>query len=296
MSNLSFSGQKFYMQRSTISIYKTGGQKARQETVTVHPAPDREEYSMLQVSHLSKSYTNGVNTYPVLKDVSFHIKKGEFVAVMGASGSGKTTLLNCISCFIPHESGSICLGGQDLSGLQENQLARVRNEKLGFVFQDFMLLDGLTVRENICLPQIIAKKPIAQMEAKAEKFCQLFGIAKIMDKYPAEISGGEKQRTAVARSLMNQPYVILADEPTGNLDSRSCKAVIYTFLQAKEQVNATIFMVTHDSYAASFCDRVIVLKDGAVYKEAVRTGSQRQFMDALLDILRGLGGDGSDHA
>lgn len=230
---------------------------------------------MLQVSHLSKSYTNGVNTYPVLKDVSFHIKKGEFVAVMGPSGSGKTTLLNCISCFIPHESGSICLGGQDLSGLQENQLARVRNEKLGFVFQDFMLLDGLTVRENICLPQIIAKKPIAQMEAKAEKFCQLFGIAKIMDKYPAEISGGEKQRTAVARSLMNQPYVILADEPTGNLDSRSCKAVIYTFLQAKEQVNATIFMVTHDSYAASFCDRVIVLKDGAVYKEAVRTGSQR---------------------
>ena len=251
---------------------------------------------MLQVSHLSKSYTNGVNTYPVLKDVSFHIKKGEFVAVMGPSGSGKTTLLNCISCFIPHESGSICLGGQDLSGLQENQLARVRNEKLGFVFQDVMLLDGLTVRENICLPQIIAKKPIAQMEAKAEKFCQLFGIAKIMDKYPAEISGGEKQRTAVARSLMNQPYVILADEPTGNLDSRSCKAVIYTFLQAKEQVNATIFMVTHDSYAASFCDRVIVLKDGAVYKEAVRTGSQRQFMDALLDILRGLGGDGSDHA
>ncbi len=251
---------------------------------------------MLQVSHLSKSYTNGVNTYPVLKDVSFHIKKGEFVAVMGPSGSGKTTLLNCISCFIPHERGSICLGGQDLSGLQENQLARVRNEKLGFVFQDFMLLDGLTVRENICLPQIIAKKPIAQMEAKAEKFCQLFGIAKIMDKYPAEISGGEKQRTAVARSLMNQPYMILADEPTGNLDSRSCKAVIYTFLQAKEQVNATIFMVTHDSYAASFCDRVIVLKDGAVYKEAVRTGSQRQFMDALLDILRGLGGDGNDHA
>lgn len=291
-----FPGRNFTCSAVQFPYTKQGAKRRGRKQLPFTQPPDREEYSMLQVSHLSKSYTNGVNTYPVLKDVSFHIKKGEFVAVMGPSGSGKTTLLNCISCFIPHESGSICLGGQDLSGLQENQLARVRNEKLGFVFQDFMLLDGLTVRENICLPQIIAKKPIAQMEAKAEKFCQLFGIAKIMDKYPAEISGGEKQRTAVARSLMNQPYVILADEPTGNLDSRSCKAVIYTFLQAKEQVNATIFMVTHDSYAASFCDRVIVLKDGAVYKEAVRTGSQRQFMDALLDILRGLGGDGSDHA
>ena len=251
---------------------------------------------ILKCEGVCKIYGSPGNEVTALRDIDLSVDAGEFVAVMGPSGSGKTTLLNCISCFIPHESGSICLGGQDLSGLQENQLARVRNEKLGFVFQDFMLLDGLTVRENICLPQIIAKKPIAQMEAKAEKFCQLFGIAKIMDKYPAEISGGEKQRTAVARSLMNQPYVILADEPTGNLDSRSCKAVIYTFLQAKEQVNATIFMVTHDSYAASFCDRVIVLKDGAVYKEAVRTGSQRQFMDALLDIVRGLGGDGSDHA
>lgn len=249
---------------------------------------------MLRVSHLNKSYTNGVNTYPVLKDISLHIKKGEFAAVMGPSGSGKTTLLNCISCFIPHDSGRICLGEQDLSGLKEEQLAKIRNEKLGFVFQDFMLLDGLSVRENICLPQIIAGKPIAQMEADAEKFCQLFGITGIMDKYPAEISGGEKQRTAVARSLMNHPYIILADEPTGNLDSRSCRAVIQAFLQAKEQVHATVFMVTHDSFAASFCDRVIVLKDGRICKELTRNGTQRQFMDELLHILRDLGGDGSD--
>lgn len=170
---------------------------------------------MLEVKNLNKSYTNGVNTYPVLKDVSLHIEKGEFVAVMGPSGSGKTTLLNCISCFIPHDSGVIRLGDEDLSSLNEAGLAEVRNEKLGFVFQDFMLLDGLTVQENICLPQIIAKKPIAQMEAKAEKLCRLFGIEKIRNKYPAEISGGEKQRTAVARALMNQPYIILADEPTG---------------------------------------------------------------------------------
>ena len=118
---------------------------------------------MLKVEKLNKSYTNGVNTYPVLKDVSLHVKKGEFVAVMGPSGSGKTTLLNCISCFIPHDSGKIQLGDMDISSLSERRLARVRNEKLGFVFQDFMLLDGLTVRENICLPQIIARKPVAQM-------------------------------------------------------------------------------------------------------------------------------------
>ena len=158
---------------------------------------------MLQVQHLTKSYKTGTQLYPVLKDISFEVKKGEFVAVMGPSGSGKTTLLNCISCFIPHDEGKILLGDQDISGLKEDELARVRNEKLGFVFQDFMLLDGLTVFENICLPQIIAEKPAAQMEAKAGNFCHIFGIDKIMDKYPAMISGGEKQRTAVARALMN---------------------------------------------------------------------------------------------
>lgn len=248
---------------------------------------------MLKVSHLNKSYESGGNIYPVLKDVSFEIEKGEFVAVMGPSGSGKTTLLNCISCFIAADSGSVILGDSDISSLSEEAIAKVRNEKLGFVFQDFMLLDGLTVSENICMPQIIAKKPIAQMEAKAEKLCRLFGIDQIMNKYPAEISGGEKQRTAVARSLMNNPFIILADEPTGNLDSKSCTAVIEAFLQAKKEAGATIFMVTHDSYAASFCDRVIVLKDGCIYQEITRTGTRRQFMDQLLDILRNLGG--ADH-
>ena len=250
---------------------------------------------MLKVSNLQKSYQTGTLTYPVLKNVSFHIQKGEFVAVMGPSGSGKTTLLNCISCFIPHDGGTISLNDKDITHLTEKQLAAFRNLHLGFVFQDFMLLDGLTVFENICLPQIIAEKPIPQMEATAENLCALFGIEKIMQKYPAEISGGEKQRTAVARALMNHPYIILADEPTGNLDSKSCKAVIDAFLQAKAQMNATIFMVTHDSYAASFCDRVIVLKDGQVHQELSKQGSRREFMDELLDVLRELGGD-SDEA
>lgn len=250
---------------------------------------------MLKVEHLSKSYQTGAQVYPVLKDISLEVKKGEFVAVMGPSGSGKTTLLNCISCFVPHEKGSILLGGEELSGLSEEKLSKVRNKKLGFVFQDFMLLDGLSVFENICLPQIIAEKPIPQMEAKAGNLCKLFGIEQIQEKYPAEISGGEKQRTAVARALMNQPYVILADEPTGNLDSKSCRAVIDAFLQAKREMEATVFMVTHDSYAASFCDRVIVLKDGSIYGELVRTGSRRDFMDELLGTIRELGGDLDDN-
>lgn len=250
---------------------------------------------MLQVKHLSKSYVSGNQVYPVLKDISLEVEKGEFVAVMGPSGSGKTTLLNCISCFIPHEKGKILLADRNLSTLKEKELAKVRNQRMGFVFQDFMLLDGLTVFENICLPQIIARRPVAQMEERTENLCRLFGIEKIMDKYPAEISGGEKQRTAVARALMNQPYVILADEPTGNLDSKSCRAVIDAFLQAKKELGATIFMVTHDSFAASFCDRVIVLKDGAVHGELMKSGTRRAFMDKLLDTIRTLGGDDHDN-
>ncbi len=250
---------------------------------------------MLQVKHLSKSYSSGDQIYPVLKDVSLEVGKGEFVAVMGPSGSGKTTLLNCISRFISHEQGEILLADSDISNLNGEELAEVRNRRMGFVFQDFMLLDGLSVFENICLPQIIAHRPIAQMEEKARNICRLFGIEKIMEKYPAEISGGEKQRTAVARALMNQPYVILADEPTGNLDSKSCKAVIDAFLQAKKEMGATIFMVTHDSFAASFCDRVIVLKDGQVHGELRRSRTRREFMDELLDTIRTLGGDDDDN-
>ncbi len=249
---------------------------------------------MLEVSHLYKSYQTGKNVYPVLKDVSFEIKKGEFTAVMGQSGSGKTTLLNCISCFIPFEKGEVKLGGQNIRTLNEAELSLVRNQKLGFVFQDFMLFDGLTVFENICVPQIIKGGKVLQMENRAKKLCSLFGIEKIMKKYPAEISGGEKQRTAVARALMNDPSVLLADEPTGNLDSKSCKAVIDAFLKAREELQATIFMVTHDSYVASFCDRVIVLKDGRIYREVVKEGSRKAFMDELLEVIREVGGDQND--
>ncbi len=244
---------------------------------------------MLKVNNLSKSYKTGKLNYEVLKDISFEVDKGEFVAVMGPSGSGKTTLLNSISCFIPFDNGEILLGDQEITGLNEEQLADVRNRKLGFVFQDFMLLDGLTVFENICMPQIIAEKEVKKMEVLANKLCEIFGISHIKNKYPTEISGGEKQRTAVARALINQPHVILADEPTGNLDSKSCRAVVDAFLQAKDEMGATIFMVTHDSYVASFCDRVIVLKDGKIHTQLRRSCKQTEFMDILLETFKQLG-------
>lgn len=251
---------------------------------------------MLQVNHLWKSYQTGEVTYDVLKDVSFTIEKGEFVGVMGPSGSGKTTLLNCISCFIPYEKGEILLNGSQLAALEEEQMAEVRNEKLGFVFQDFMLLDGLTIFENVCIPKIIRNAPYRKMEAKANKLLKMFDIDAIGKKYPVEVSGGQKQRTAVARALMNNPLLILADEPTGNLDSRSSAAVIKAFAEAQRELQATICMVTHDSFSASYCDRVIVMKDGNVFTELKRTGSPAVFHDELLQTLKELsGGVGHEH-
>ncbi len=239
---------------------------------------------MLYVKNLYKSY--GAEQDPVLKGIDLHVSPKEFVAVMGSSGSGKSTLLNCISCYIPYEKGTIVLGGQDISSLDKEALAKVRNEKLGFVFQDFMLLDGLTIKENILIPRIIREDVDAAAENRADELMKLFGISHIKDKYPAEISGGERQRTAVARSLINDPLLILADEPTGNLDSKSSRTVIETFETAKERMDSTILMVTHDSFAASFCDRVILLKDGVIYRELERDKDRKDFQNLLLDTLK----------
>jgi ABC-type antimicrobial peptide transport system, ATPase component len=241
---------------------------------------------MLQVKNLYKSYETTKTRYPVLKGISFQVEPGEFVAVMGSSGSGKSTLLNCISCYIPYEKGNILLGEQDLGVLDKEGLAKVRNEKLGFVFQDFMLLDGLSVKENILIPRIIRESVDQQAQDYADHLMELFGISHVRDKYPAEISGGERQRTAVARSLINDPLLILADEPTGNLDSKSSRAVIEAFEKAKAEMNSTILMVTHDSFSASFCDRVILLRDGVIYKQLDRVGSQNSFQGYLLDTIK----------
>lgn len=246
---------------------------------------------MLYVRDLHKSYRSGKNVYPVLKGVSFHVAQGEFVAVMGPSGSGKSTLLNCISCYIPFDEGTITLGGIKLSELSEHDLAKVRNEKLGFVFQDFMLLDGLTVRDNILVPRIIHGRVGQKAEELADRLLTLFSIDHIRDKYPSDISGGEKQRTAVARSLINMPLIILADEPTGNLDSKSSRAVIESFENARTTMNATVFMVTHDSFSASYCDRVILMKDGSVYRQLERKSDRKEFQDQLLDAIKEMSGD-----
>lgn len=249
---------------------------------------------MLQIEKVSKTYHSKGIDYPVLKEITATIHDGEFVAIMGPSGSGKTTLLNVISGFISADGGKLILDGQDILTGEENELAEIRQHKLGFVFQDFMLLNGLTIRENIFLPQIIAGKPKSQMEQNTHTLLEVFGIEEIAEKYPAEVSGGQKQRASIARALSNNPSIILADEPTGNLDSKSSTAVIEAFLNAKEKIGATIFMVTHDAFAASYADKVIALKDGIVFGELVRHGQPRDFLDELLDFTRKVNGDGYD--
>ena len=249
---------------------------------------------MLQIEKFSKTYHFKGIDYPILKEITATIHDGEFVAIMGPSGSGKTTLLNVISGFISADGGKVILDGQDILTGEEDNLAEIRQHKLGFVFQDFMLLNGLTIRENIFLPQIIAGKQKSKMEQNTKKLLSVFGIEEIAEKYPAEVSGGQKQRASIARALSNNPSVILADEPTGNLDSKSSTAVIEAFLNAKEKMGATIFMVTHDAFAASYADKVIALKDGIVFGELVRCGQPKDFLDELLDFTRKVNGDGYD--
>ena len=194
------------------------------------------------------------------------------------------------SDFGPLRQGALIHDAKDITAIKEGDLAAFRRDRLGFVFQDFLLLDGLTVRENILLPAIIGGTVTSQTEARADQLCDVFGITAIRDKYPAEISGGEKQRCAVARALINHPLLILADEPTGNLDSKSSRAVIRSFQQARDALEATIFMVTHDSFAASFCDRVVILRDGVVWRTLERGDTERAaFQDALLDAIRDMG-------
>ena len=249
---------------------------------------------MLQIEKVSKTYHSKGIDYPVLKEITATIHDGEFVAIMGPSGSGKTTLLNVISGFISADGGKVILDGQDILTGEENELAEIRQHKLGFVFQDFMLLNGLTICENIFLPQIIAGKKKSQMEQNTKRLLFVFGIEEIAEKYPSEVSGGQKQRASIARALSNNPSIILADEPTGNLDSKSSTAVIESFLNAKSKMGATIFMVTHDAFAASYADKVIALKDGIVFGELMRHGQPKDFLDELLDFTRKVNGDEYD--
>jgi putative ABC transport system ATP-binding protein len=240
---------------------------------------------LLIIRDLEKTYHTKSADYPVLQKVNMSVNKGEFVAVMGPSGSGKTTLLNIISGFLSADAGEIKLKSKDLLSVNKDEMADIRQTSLGFIFQDFMLIDGLTTKENIYLPQIIAGRENTSMNKTTETLMEKFGISNIGDKYPSEISGGQKQRVAISRALSNSPLLILADEPTGNLDSKSSAAVIDAFLTAKEELGATILMVTHDAVAASHVDRVVALADGQVIRELKRETTPRDFMEEILQFM-----------
>lgn len=250
---------------------------------------------MLQVENIEKYYGNGTGVTKALRRISFRVEDGEFIAIMGASGSGKTTLLNCISTIDTISAGRICLDGIDVSALSSAELARFRREKLGFVFQDFNLLDTLTIEENIGLALSLTHTEPAAVQKQVQDVAQKLGIADILPKFPYQVSGGQKQRCACARALINHPRLLLADEPTGALDSRSSQTLLETFTKMNRTLSATIFMVTHDAFSASYCSRILFLKDGRIFHELVRGEQDRRgFLNQILDVLSLTGGEVSD--
>lgn len=252
--------------------------------------------NVLKVENLIKYYGAEGNESSVqaLMGVSLQVAEGEFIGVMGPSGSGKTTLLNILSGIDGGTAGSVQIAGKSLEQMTDDELALFRRQKMGFVFQDFNLMDSLTVRENIMLPLILEKVAPEIMEQKAEDIMRFLGIEGIPEKYPYHISGGQQQRTAVCRALINDPEIIFADEPTGNLDSKSSKAVMNCFEKMNGERNVTIMMVTHDAFAASYCKRIIFLKDGVMNMEIAKKGTRAEFFDQILDCLAVLECDGHD--
>ena len=249
---------------------------------------------ILEVKNLKKYYGSHGNITKAVDGISFLVSEGEFVAIMGASGSGKTTLLNTISTIDTVTSGNIILDGVDITTLKEEELADFRRENLGFIFQDFNLLDTLTIEENIALSLIINHEDISIVDKKVDEIAKRLGITDILDKFPYEVSGGQKQRCACARALINEPKLILADEPTGALDSKSSRMLLETMDEMNEKLQATILMVTHDAFSASFCKRVIFIKDGKIFNEILKgEKSRKEFFNEILDVLTLLGGDES---
>ena len=247
--------------------------------------------SILRLEHIQKYYGDQGNLTKALNEISFSVCEGEFVGIMGASGSGKTTLLNCISTIDTVSAGHIYLDGTDVTELKEKELARFRRENLGFVFQDFHLLDTLTISENIALALTINQVPVEQIGAKVAKIAGTLNITDILDKYPYQVSGGQKQRCACARAIVNQPRLILADEPTGSLDSHSSQMLLSTIQRINEQLGATILMVTHDAFSASYANRILFLRDGTIFTEILKgSDSRRVFFEKILDVLTMMGG------
>lgn len=252
---------------------------------------------ILDVNALSKTYypkKEGLS-YKALSNFHLQVDRGEFTGVMGPSGSGKTTLLNMLATIDTPTSGNIFVDGTDPSTLNDNKLAIFRRQQLGFVFQDFNLLDTLTVKENILLPLALDKHPKKKMDARLETIAEQLGITDILDKRITEISGGQQQRTACARAIIHDPKMILADEPTGNLDSKSARQVMDTLTTINKEAEATILTVTHDPTVASYCDRIVFIKDGAFFSEIRKGDRQQTFYQNILDTLSVLGGDFNEH-
>lgn len=250
---------------------------------------------LLNVCNVEKYYGNKSSLTKALDTISFSVKEGEFLAIMGASGSGKTTLLNCIGTIDRVSAGQIQITGTDITRLKGNALNRFRREELGFIFQDFNLLDTLTAYENIALALSIKKIPVKEIESKITAIAEQLEISDVLPKYPYQMSGGQKQRVAAARALVTDPKLVLADEPTGALDSKSSRMLLERISFLNEVRNSTILMVTHDSFTASYAKRILFLKDGKIFHEILRgEDSRKVFFDKIIDVVTLLGGDLSD--
>jgi putative ABC transport system ATP-binding protein len=251
--------------------------------------------TILQAKHVEKTFGIQGNQYTALQDINLEIQEGEFVGIMGPSGAGKSTLLNIFSTIDTPSAGDITIAGQHIVSMNEEQLSDFRRNQLGFIFQDYNLLDTLTVKENILLPLALSRVPAAEIEKRVNEIADTFGIRDILDKYPYHISGGQKQRTAASRAIVASPSLILADEPTGALDSKSATSLLQSLKKLNEFHRSTIMMVTHDAYAASYCKRVIFIKDGQLYQELHREDQLRKvFFDQILEVLAALGGEHDD--
>lgn len=247
---------------------------------------------ILEVSDIQKFYGNKGNITKAINHISFSVEKGEFVGIMGASGSGKTTLLNCISTIDTVTSGHITVENKDITTLRGKQLAAFRREKLGFIFQDFNLLDTLTAYENISLALSIAGVKSGEIDSRVINIASALNIKEVMDKYPYQMSGGQQQRVAAARAMVNNPALVLADEPTGALDSRSSSMLLAMLEELNKNLSATILMVTHDAFSASYCQRILFIKDGIIFNEIHRANkSRKDFFDEIIEVVSVLGGE-----
>ncbi|MBS5863152.1 MAG: ABC transporter ATP-binding protein [Clostridium sp.] len=250
---------------------------------------------VLEVKNIEKYYGNKSNLTKAIDNISFNINKGEFVGIMGASGSGKTTLLNCISTIDRVTAGKIIINNKDITKLKGNSLNKFRREELGFIFQDFNLLDTLTAYENIALALTIQKVKAKEIDTRVKEIAGKLGISDILNKYPYQISGGQKQRVASARAIITNPKIILADEPTGALDSKSARQLLESFENLNQKLGATILMVTHDAFTASYAERIIFIKDGKIFNELVKgEDTRKQFFEKIIEVQTLLGGDLND--